>query len=214
MRLAGREPLGPAGSRVVVERDGRPATFTLSIPGEAAALDFVAALAAADAAVGHELSLAQIEGALRSIAPVAGRMHVRRLREDILVLDDAYNANPASARAAVATLREMAASRRVAVLGEMRELGQAAEREHESLGELLADAGVDLIVSCGGLADTTARAAGRRGVPVLFADGAEEAARIAVERVLPGDCVLVKASSSIGAERVVSALVARREEAR
>jgi UDP-N-acetylmuramoyl-tripeptide--D-alanyl-D-alanine ligase len=222
VRLVEREPLGASGSRVQVARLGHLESFTLPIPGEAAAIDFVAALAAAEAALGHALATAQIEGALASLAPISGRMQVRRLREGIVVLDDAYNANPASARAAVGTLREIAevgrapaagdgpqreaAGRRLAVLGEMRELGEVAEREHESLGEFVAESGVDLLISCGGLADATARAAGRRGVTVLFADGADEAARVAVDRVLPGDFVLVKASRSIGAERVVSAL--------
>ncbi len=211
VRLLEREPLGASGSRIRVERlDIDVAWFVLPIPGEAAAIDFVAALAAAEAAVGHALSVSQIEEGLRALGPIPGRMQVRRLGDGVLVLDDAYNANPASVRAAIATLREVAEGRRVAVLGEMRELGESAEREHESLGEAVADAGVDLLISCGGLADTTGRAAARRGVAVLFADGAEEAARLAVQRVLPGDCVLVKASRSIGAERVVEALAGSR----
>jgi UDP-N-acetylmuramoyl-tripeptide--D-alanyl-D-alanine ligase len=206
VRLLERQTDG-ATSRVRLERFGvGAASFALSIPGEAAALDFVAALAAAEAALGHPLPAAQIVEGLRHLRPIPGRMRLRRLRSGVLVLDDAYNANPASVRAAIATLQEVAEGRRVAVLGEMRELGPAAEREHEALGEVVADAHVGLLVSCGGLADLAARAASRRGVPVVFADGAEQAARIAVDRVLPGDCVLVKASRSIGAERVVEAL--------
>jgi UDP-N-acetylmuramoyl-tripeptide--D-alanyl-D-alanine ligase len=206
VRLVEREPLGAMGSRVVVERRGRTESFTLPIPGEAAALDLVAALAAADAAAGQALEARQVEQALGSVHAVAGRMQVRRLGAGIVVLDDAYNANPASARASLATLREVAGGRRLAVLGEMRELGDVAAREHAALGDFLAECGVDLLISCGGLADETARAAARRGVDVLLADGAEGAARFAVDSVRPGDCVLVKASRSVGAERVVSAL--------
>lgn len=203
-RLREREPLGTAGSRVVVERPGQPALVaTLPIPGEAAAIDLVAALATAEAAAGRVLD---VEGALAGLAPIEGRMRVRRAG-DVQVIDDAYNANPASMRAALAALAEMGGGRRVAVLGEMKELGPVAEREHEALGAAVAQAGVKLLVSCGGLADAIARAAAAAGVEVVRAASAEEAARTAVERVRPRDVVLVKASRSVGAERVVEALV-------
>jgi UDP-N-acetylmuramoyl-tripeptide--D-alanyl-D-alanine ligase len=213
LRLAQRIPLGASGSRVRVERaTGEGLSVVVPIPGEAAALDFVAALGAAEAALGEPLDTTGVVEGLGSLGPIAGRMHVRHLGGRVLVLDDAYNANPASVRAAIGTLQEVAEGRRVAVLGEMRELGESAEREHELLGNAIADARVELLVSCGGLADVTGRAAARRGVAVLFADGAEEAARLAVERIQTGDCVLVKASRSIGAERVVQALAAARGE--
>jgi UDP-N-acetylmuramoyl-tripeptide--D-alanyl-D-alanine ligase len=88
----------------------------------------------------------------------------------------------------------------------MKELGPAAEGEHETLGEAAADAGVALLVSCGGLADAIARGAARRGVEALCTRDAQEAARAVAERVRAGDVVLVKASRSVGAERVVAAL--------
>ena len=205
-RLREREPLGAAGSRVVVDRPGRPALVaTLPIPGEAAAIDLVAAIAAAEAAAVRALD---VESALSGLAPIEGRMRVR-LAGDVQVIDDAYNANPASMRAALAALAEMDGARRVAVLGEMKELGPLAEREHEALGAAVVQAGVKLLVSCGGLADAIARVAAAAGVEVVRAASAEEAARTAAERVRPRDVVLVKASRSVGAERVVEALVRR-----
>ncbi len=205
-RLREREPLGASGSRVVVERPGQPAVVTtLPSPGEAAAIDLVAAIAAAEAASGRAL---EVQAALAGLAPIEGRMRVRRAG-DVQVIDDAYNANPASMRAALAALAEMDGARRVAVLGEMKELGPVAEREHEALGMAVAQAGVKLLVSCGGLADAIARVAAAAGVEVVRAASAEEAARTAAERVRPRDVVLVKASRSVGAERVVEALVRR-----
>jgi UDP-N-acetylmuramoyl-tripeptide--D-alanyl-D-alanine ligase len=202
-RLLEREPLGLDGSRLRIDRGGRGVlSVLLPIPGEAAAIDLVAAIAAADAASGVDLD---VQAAVRGLAPIAGRMHVRRAR-GVTILDDAYNANPGSMRAALSTLAECGGGRRVAVLGEMKELGPAAEREHEALGDAVAEAGVALLVSCGGMADRTAHGARARGVEVVVTSGAEEAARVAVERVRPGDVVLVKASRSIGAERVVEAL--------
>jgi UDP-N-acetylmuramoyl-tripeptide--D-alanyl-D-alanine ligase len=204
-RLVEREPLGLQGSRVVIERPGGPTvSVVLAIPGEAAALDLAAALAAADAAAGSALDAAP---AMRTLAPIAGRMQVRHAR-GLTVLDDAYNANPASMRAALRTLHEHASGRRGAVLGEMKELGEAAESEHAALADAVVAAGVSWLVSCGGLADVLARAVRLRGVEAVLAGSTEEAARLAVERAQPGDVVLVKASRSVGAERVVDALLA------
>lgn len=204
IRLAHREPLGVAGSRLRIERAGAdPTAVVLPIPGEAAAIDLAAAIAAAEAAAGARIDVA---AALRSLAPIAGRMHVRRAR-GITILDDAYNANPGSMRAALSTLAECAGERRVAVLGEMKELGPAAEHEHAALADDVVSARVRLLVSCGGLADVLARAAASRGVEVVLTRDAAEAGRVAAERARPGDVVLVKASRSVGAERVVAALV-------
>ncbi|MGO9836511.1 MAG: UDP-N-acetylmuramoyl-tripeptide--D-alanyl-D-alanine ligase [Polyangiaceae bacterium] len=207
VRLVRRKPLGAEGSRVYVRRADRESAFVLPIPGEVAAIDFTAALAAAEAALGVTLDDARIASALRTLPPIAGRMQVRRLQNDILVIDDAYNANPASVRAALSALGEIAGARRVAVLGEMKELGPEAEREHERLGEAVASAGVALLVSCGGLADLTVRTAKGGGVEAFCAKDAAEAALVCAEHVRTGDRVLVKASRSVGAERVVDALV-------
>jgi UDP-N-acetylmuramoyl-tripeptide--D-alanyl-D-alanine ligase len=180
------------------------------LPGEASAIDFAAALAAADAAAGQRLGDRQVASALRMLGPIVGRMQPRRLKDGVLLLDDAYNANPASMRAALATLGEFAADRRVAVIGEMKELGPEAEAEHDAIGEAAVRAGVRLMVTCGGLADVAGRAAERHGVEVIFAMGAGEAARQMLERLRPRDVVLVKASRSVGAERVVEALAGAR----
>jgi UDP-N-acetylmuramoyl-tripeptide--D-alanyl-D-alanine ligase len=212
-RLMSRQPVGAEGSLVAVRRpDGETATFLVPIPGAAAAIDFVAALAAAEAAAGAHLDDARLATELRALPPIPGRMHLRRLGGRVLLFDDAYNASPATMRASLATLAEIAEGRRVAVLGEMKELGPLAEHEHEALGEAVANAGVELLVSCGGLANATARQAGRRGVAVVLARDADAAADVAVDHVRAGDAVLVKASRSVGAERVVDALVRARGE--
>jgi UDP-N-acetylmuramoyl-tripeptide--D-alanyl-D-alanine ligase len=213
--LASREVLGIASSRVAIDRRGRRAWFDLPIAGEAAAMDFTAALATAEAAAGP-IDDAVVTSVLHSVVPLAGRMNVYRAGS-VVILDDAYNANPASVRSALATLAETGrlgeqgagrVLRRVAILGEMKELGPMAEREHAAIGEAVAAAGVSLLVSCGGLADAIALAAERRGVQVVLALDATEAARAAIEHVRPGDAVLVKASRGVGAERVVEALAA------
>ncbi len=192
---------------------GRELSLFLPLPGEAAAIDLCAALAAQETVSRQQLGAAQIERALAKIS-LEGRGTVRNLGGDVVLVDDTYNANPASMRSSLATLAELAGSarRRVAVLGEMKELGALAEEEHDALGDALADAGVTLAIGCGGtlIARTLARAASR-GVGIVAAESTERAAAEAVARVAPGDAVLVKGSRGVAAERVVAALAAREE---
>lgn len=197
-----------AGSRVTIARPGGPVTVRLPIPGEVAAIDLAAALAAQEAASDVILAAPRIDEALRTVAP-SGRARVVTLERDVLVLDDTYNANPASMRAALATLGELAGGRRkVAVLGEMKELGPLAEEEHDALGDAVAEAGIELLVGCGGLAGRVVARARQRGIAeAVDAADTAEAAREVLSRLRPGDAVLVKGSRGVAAERVVEALL-------
>jgi UDP-N-acetylmuramoyl-tripeptide--D-alanyl-D-alanine ligase len=125
-----------------------------------------------------------------------------------LLINDAYNANPVSMRAALAHLAETAgARRRVAILGEMAELGPGAPAFHEEIGREVARHGVEALLAVGELARGYVDNA--TGVAVTrWAADADEAAGIAADLVQPGDCVLVKASRAVGLERVAEALAA------
>lgn len=194
------------GSRVTLACAGRELTVDLPIPGEAAAIDLAAALAAQEAASGVELTAEAVERALGKVS-LAGRGTMVVLRDGTLLLDDSYNANPASMRSSLRTLAEVAKGRRrVAVLGEMKELGPLAEDEHQSLGDAIADAGVALAIGCGGLVAVALARAASRGVEVANAANTDEAVDVAVARVRAGDAVLVKGSRSVGTEKVVRAL--------
>ena len=127
------------------------------------------------------------------------------LARGIVVVDDCYNANPMSMRAALDDLAETAAGRRVAVLGDMRELGPDERRFHAELGTWARDAGVGLLVTVGELAAHAA--AGFGGEQVRATRDAAEAARVVPSLLEPGDTVLVKASRGVGLERVTEALV-------
>jgi UDP-N-acetylmuramoyl-tripeptide--D-alanyl-D-alanine ligase len=206
-RLVRREPRGESGSLVVLATPGRELSIQLPLPGEAAAIDLAAALAAQETASGVLLPVETIESELATVR-LAGRATVKRLGDDILVLDDTYNANPASMRAALSTLAEIAGDRRrVAVLGEMKELGAHAEAEHVALGDAIARAGVGLAIGCGGLISRALERAAELGVATVSTSSTEEAAREAKARVRPSDAVLVKGSRSVGAEKVVAALI-------
>ncbi|MDF2697012.1 MAG: UDP-N-acetylmuramoylalanyl-D-glutamyl-2,6-diaminopimelate--D-alanyl-D-alanine ligase, partial [Labilithrix sp.] len=207
-RLVERTAEG-AGSRVVISCAGRELTLSLPLPGEAAAIDLTAALAAQEAVSREVLDVATIERALASVH-LTGRGVVRTLAGDVVVLDDTYNANPASMRSALATLVELAGPRRkIAVLGEMKELGPLAEDEHAALGDALADANVALAIGCGGLMNVALERAAARGVEVVRCATTADAAAEATRRVVSGDAVLVKGSRSTRTELVVAALAAR-----
>ena len=129
---------------------------------------------------------------------------------DGLLINDAYNANPVSMRAALAYLVERAGSRRrVAILGDMAELGPGAPAFHREIGEVAAQHGVDGLVAVGELA--RGYVDGAVGVPVTrWCGDAASAIATAEEIVEPGDCVLVKASRAVGLEIVAEALAAVR----
>jgi UDP-N-acetylmuramoyl-tripeptide--D-alanyl-D-alanine ligase len=144
----------------------------------------------------------------------AGRVEVRlsrlrgqrvRLASGAVVVNDCYNANPMSMRAALDDLAASAPGRRVAVLGDMLELGADAGRFHAEVGEHARAAGVQELVTVGPLAERMGAAFGDGGAVHAVPDAAAAAALV-VGVVRPGDTVLVKASRGVGLEAVAQAL--------
>ena len=134
-----------------------------------------------------------------------------RLSEDMVLIDDCYNANPMSMRCAIDDLAETAPGRRVAVLGDMLELGTDELRFHREIGAHAAARGVDVLVTVGPLAAEMAPAFARSGAhSVADAPAAAELLRRLLAR---GDTVLVKGSRGVGLERVGQALLAREASA-
>jgi UDP-N-acetylmuramoyl-tripeptide--D-alanyl-D-alanine ligase len=143
------------------------------------------------------------------------KMHERS--DDVVVINDAYNSNPDSARAAVDTLAEIGRARRSrtpgartwAVLGDMLELGEAADEEHAALGRHVAGAGVDRLVTVGHFASPLAAGAVQAGLAarnVLVAADKTEAAQHLLAHLRTGDSVLVKASRGLALETVAEEL--------
>ncbi len=217
-RLISVQTRGVAGTRITFERPGierRKQTLEVDSPllGYAAAIDFLAALAAVEAAGVTSLEPSAIQSAMRTLANASSRGDVIRLGDGTIVIDDSYNANPHSMLAAIAVLRDVARDekrRSVAVLGEMKELGAVARSEHAAIGEFLASEGIELVIGTGGLIDHALDAARAGGVQVRDASNVENAIKIALAEIGPKDVVLVKASRSVGVEAVLRALVAAR----
>jgi UDP-N-acetylmuramoyl-tripeptide--D-alanyl-D-alanine ligase len=143
-----------------------------------------------------------------------GRGQRSALASGVTLIDDSYNANPVSMRAALdelaATARRLGARRRLAVLGDMLELGPDERAFHVELGEYARRGGVDLLVGVGRLG--AAIAEGFAG-QVRLAHDAAEAASLAAALVEPGDVVLVKASRGVGLELVCRTLRTAAEDA-
>jgi UDP-N-acetylmuramoyl-tripeptide--D-alanyl-D-alanine ligase len=146
-------------------------------------------------------------GVAASALAVAGlskwRMELRELAGGTRLLNDSYNANPESTRAALDALAAIEGRRRIAVLGEMLELGPAAWAEHRAVGRYAA-ARADVVVTVGDPARAIADGAGERAVALAGNDAAVDWLR---EHVAAGDVVLVKASRGVRLDEVAAALV-------
>jgi len=160
-------------------------------------------------AIGAEFGLTAeaIQRGLLACPPPKLRMQARDAG-GILVLDDSYNANADSMAAALAVLQEMPCKgRRVALLGDMAELGAHSEAAHVEVGRLAAESGVTQLFTVGQMAAVMAQAARRAGLSRVLEFGDVEAAGAALKSILkPGDTVLVKASRAMRLERVTQAL--------
>ena len=172
-------------------------------------------LAAVAVAVHFDVPLADVAARARGLTPAAHRGEVLRLAGGVTVIDDSYNANPtATTRALDVLAGSPAAGRRVAVLGEMLELGAQSIALHEAVGRAAAGAGIDVLVAIGGepaaALSRAARQAGLADANVHYCQTSEEAADVFVPLVAAGDLVLVKGSRGVRTDRVVERLKAGR----
>ncbi|MBU0509212.1 UDP-N-acetylmuramoyl-tripeptide--D-alanyl-D-alanine ligase [bacterium] len=197
-----------AASELKYDRLGR-AQFTfdqqsveIGIPGQAAALTALAALTVARS---FDVPFTDCVHAISEHRSARGRLDVIRLN-DITVIDDSYNANPASMRAAVHTLSLVHGQRRVAILGDMLELGSFAEREHQRLGEDIASYSVDVAIFVGPLSKLAAEAALQVRAKVHWIENTADFEGGIEDLVKCGDVVLVKASRGMTMERIVDRL--------
>jgi len=213
-------------SAVVVTGEER-VPLRLRLVGEHQALNAVAAVAAAGAVGIPVRDACRVLGEVEALS--RWRMEVHRRDDGVTVVNDAYNANPDSTAAALRALTALGrgaagrgdhGARTVAVLGEMRELGESGQAEHEEVGRLAVRLGVHHVVAVGEAARAVHRGAGEELARTLDGDGDDERKESAFvedrdaavawlrEHVRPGDVVLVKASRGAGLDVVADALLA------
>lgn len=212
VRLLSLESRGLEGSRLVVQAGSATVEIDFRLAGRHQAENLLAAIAAAWA-VGVALSVAAEVGPSLEAAPRRGRVY--RLTNGVTLVDDSYNASPSAVAAMLKLLKE-SHGRRVAVLGEMLEMGETAMEVHREAGVHAASA-ADLLVAVGAapaaaLADA-ARDGGMKAGTVHLVDDADAALELIRELLEPGDVVLVKASRGIGLDRVVDGLRKQEEAA-
>jgi UDP-N-acetylmuramoyl-tripeptide--D-alanyl-D-alanine ligase len=171
-------------------------------------------LAAVAIATEFEVPLAAIAERAARLKPAAHRGEVLRLKAGVTVVDDSYNSSPAALAVSLALVASAhGCNRKIAILGEMLELGKHAEALHEASGRRAAATGLDLLVAVGGPAAAAlaaaARQAGMSADAVRYVETSDEAAALAAEALRPGDLVFVKGSRGVAVDRVVDRLKAQ-----
>lgn len=195
------EDLGLEGTSAGIRLFEDAADVTIPLPG---AHQLHNALAAAAAARALGASAQDIVAGLADVEVPGRRMKVSRVA-DVVVVDDAYNANPASVAAALRTLAEQP-GRRIAAIGDMLELGDTAPELHAEVGRLAAELGLDYLVGAGPLMAHAVAAARAAGLPAEHAGDSVEAGRILAARLRMDDVLLLKGSRGMRMERVLDAL--------
>jgi UDP-N-acetylmuramoyl-tripeptide--D-alanyl-D-alanine ligase len=197
--IVSRSPQGAAVMKIAGGTLQKPVQISLGIPGDHIAID---ALAAAAVGLTYRVPAGKIRSALEEFRPASKRMEVFTLN-GVTILNDAYNANPDSMLAALRTLSSISTKgKRIAVLGDMRELGDHAAEEHSRIGREISTLHIDYILTCGASAKNIAGA-----VTGTFAAHYEQKSILAeflAELIGPGDIVLIKASRGMRFEDILT----------
>ncbi|HEX8572627.1 MAG TPA: UDP-N-acetylmuramoyl-tripeptide--D-alanyl-D-alanine ligase [Allosphingosinicella sp.] len=199
-------PASNGGSLITALLPGAELTFTLSQPGEHWVSNALAVLGAVQA-MGGDLAAAGL--ALADLPGLKGRGERRQVPlegGEALLIDESYNANPASMAATLKTFAAVpVAGRRIAVLGGMKELGDGSADFHAALAGPVEAAGIDSAILVGEEMESLAKALGAK-VKMAHVPDATAAIELARREARPGDAILVKGSNSIGLSALVEAL--------
>ncbi len=203
--------LGPDGSEVSADIMDETVNYRLGAPGRHLVQNSLAVLAAVKLAGADLAQAAQALANLQAQPGRGARMVIPTKDGAVALIDESYNANPTSMRAALATLGltpRAAFKRRVAVLGDMLELGPESAELHANLASHIDEAGVDIVLACGELMNSLYQALppARRGA---YAKTSEELAPILTKAVGPGDVIMVKGSLGSRMGPLVEALKLR-----
>ena len=197
----------PTGCEFTIREGAHRCRAQLPVPGIHMVQNAMLAVAAGRA---FGLSLEDCAAGLASTPLTKARLQIKEIN-GIQFIDDSYNANPDSMRAALRTLVELDTDgRRIAVLGQMSELGEESERRHREVGKAAAAFGIDELIAVGAAGVEMANAAQKAGLrKSISVAAAEDAAELLAETASPGDLILVKGSRSARMERVLEALSKR-----
>ena len=193
-------PAGTGTSFTLVDKEFGKFEVTIPTAGRHTVYD---ALAAYAAATRLGLDAARAAAALADYRTTGMRQNIVE-KQGVTVIEDCYNASPDSMKVALSVLHDLPVQgRRIALLGDMLELGDATETGHRQTGEWAAGAGVDLLIAYGPLSTAMAEAAKEKEVSVIHCQTAQEVVQCLQQNVHPGDALLAKASHAMGLEDVL-----------
>src|SRR5437899_703443 len=189
------------GSDFTIHEGAHRCRAQLPVPGLHMVQNAILAVAAGRV---FGLSLEESAAGLAAAPLTKARLQIKQIR-GVQFIDDSYNANPDSMKAALRTLVELDTDgKRIAVLGEMRELGEESARGHREVGEAAAEFGIDHLIAVGEIGRAIAEAARKAGLEKAAAVGStSEAAEMLTEIAAPGDLVLIKGSRAARTELVI-----------
>jgi UDP-N-acetylmuramoyl-tripeptide--D-alanyl-D-alanine ligase len=195
------------GSEFTISEGAHRCRAQLPVPGLHMVQNAILAVAAGRV---FGLSLEESAAGLAAAPLTKARLQIKQIC-GVQFIDDSYNANPDSMKAALRTLVELdTEGKRIAVLGEMRELGEESARGHREVGEAAAEFGIDHLIAVGEIGRTIAEAARKAGLEkAAAARSTSEAAEMLVEIAAPGDLVLIKGSRAARTELVLEEFARR-----
>ena len=197
------EDLGENGSTFIINVAGKPIRFKIERPG---LHNIYNVLAAIWIGIKYRMTPGEIQNGLDNFELSKMRLEVIN-KNNIKIIDDTYNASPDSMRAAIDVLKSMKADRKIAVLGDMFEMGDFAEEGHRNVGSYLADKKIDLLVTVGEMAYWIALEAKKNGLENMFTVSTnEDAIDILKRNIRDNDAVLVKGSRGMAMEEIVRSL--------
>ncbi|MBI4050291.1 MAG: UDP-N-acetylmuramoyl-tripeptide--D-alanyl-D-alanine ligase [Candidatus Doudnabacteria bacterium] len=188
----------------------------VELPGGLGKPNVYAALAAVAVGLALKMNLVEISRALGAFEPPPGRLRLLAGIKDTKIIDDTYNAAPSSALAALEVLARLGEKRRIAVLGDMLELGESTEGSHRQLGAVVVELKINVLVTVGSRAKFIADEARRLGMPardILEFATSDEALKPVQRLLRKGDTVLVKGSQGVRMEKIVKEIMAEPEKA-
>jgi UDP-N-acetylmuramoyl-tripeptide--D-alanyl-D-alanine ligase len=198
--VTGRYALSGFGSDIVLSAPEGSMSLRLQVAGLHNVRNAVAAAAAATAA---GVALAAVAQGLSGFTAVRGRLQIKPGRNGAVIIDDTYNANPDSVRAAIEVLREIP-GRRILVLGDMGEVGQQGAAFHREIGRYAAESGIDELLAIGDLAAHAFAEFAEGGIWYAQLEGLLDDLK---KKAVSGTTILVKGSRFMRMERAVAALV-------
>lgn len=191
-------------------------TVPIRLPKIVAEHHILAALSAIAVGVVLKMNLVDIAASLENFEPLPGRLHLLAGRDHTLLIDDTYNASPASTRAALRVMQTLIAPRKIVILGDMLELGAEAVTEHERLAEAVEAVGASLVVTVGKhmrALHEALQADGFSRRELMWFPDPLTVASVILNLIRPKDLILLKGSQSMRLEMITAELLARPEDA-